>query len=47
MRVIPRNIKKAFLLPQGEGQEEGSNRQLLLTDPLSPTLSRRERGRKY
>jgi hypothetical protein len=32
------------LLPPGEGQDEGiQNKEVALFDPLSPTLSRRER----
>jgi hypothetical protein len=36
--------KREFLLPPGEGQDEGiQNQAVILFDPLSPTLSRRER----
>ena len=36
--------KRESLLPPGEGQDEGVNQALSLIFPLSPTLSRRERG---
>ncbi len=35
--------KKQFLLPLGEGQDEGIHISQLPIYPLSPTLSRRER----
>jgi len=37
-----------FLLPQGEGQDEGNQIKHFVDDfdPLTPTLSRRERGSK-
>jgi hypothetical protein len=45
MTDIHRGINEAFLLPQGEGQDEGILSDCLpVIDPLTPTLSRRERG---
>jgi hypothetical protein len=44
MNFNTRGVSHAFLLPPGEGQDEGIEfRQLTRSDPLTPTLSRRER----
>jgi len=36
-------LLQLFLLPQGEGQDEGIYNEALSIDPLTPTLSREER----